>query len=88
MTHVTATFAKNNLGEIWEMAKKGPVEVLSNGNPVAVVLSPEEFARLRDPGKKLGRPRRFGLLADKLSDLDIDALLNVDVSEAFKDYMP
>ena len=88
MTHITATFAKNNIGEVWEMAKQGPVEVLSNGSPVAFILSPEEFHHLSQSRSHLGRKRRIGLMAEQFKGFDTNELLNVDVSEAFKDYMP
>jgi len=39
MPTVTATYAKNNMEDVWKMSKDGPVVVNSNGVPVAVVLS-------------------------------------------------
>ena len=44
----SATDAKNRFGEVLEAARKGPVHVQKNGRDVAVVLSPEEYGRLRD----------------------------------------
>jgi len=88
MTQITATYAKNNLGAVWELAKNEPVEVRSNGAPIAVILSPEEYTRLVQRRGRLGRPRRFGLLAHRFQGFDTDALLRVDVSDAFRDALP
>lgn len=88
METISATFAKNNIGEVWEKAKKGPVEVLRDGIPVAIIMSPEYYQELERNRRRLGRPRRFGLLADKLKNSDVNGLLNVDVGEMFKDYLP
>jgi prevent-host-death family protein len=47
MSTITATDAKNRFGQVLEMARTEPVHVQKNGRDVAVVLSPEEFSRLR-----------------------------------------
>jgi prevent-host-death family protein len=47
MSSITATDAKNRFGQVLEMARTEPVHVQKNGRDVAVVISPEEFARLR-----------------------------------------
>ena len=47
MSAITATDAKNRFGQVLEMARTEPVHVQKNGRDVAVVLSPEEYARLR-----------------------------------------
>ncbi len=46
MNYISATDAKNRFGELLEQARKEPVHVQKNGRDVAVVISPEEFARL------------------------------------------
>ena len=46
MNYFSATDAKNRFGELLEQARKEPVHVQKNGRDVAVVISPEEFARL------------------------------------------
>lgn len=46
MNYISATDAKNRFGELLESARKEPVHVQKNGRDVAVVLSPEEYARL------------------------------------------
>lgn len=88
MVHITATYAKNNLGAVWKLVKTEPVEVQRNGVPIAVILSTEEYRRLVLPSVRLGRPRRFGLLAAQSRGFDTDALLRVDVSDAFRDALP
>ena len=47
MSSITATNAKNCFGEVLEMARTEPVHVQKNGRDVAVVISPEEYARLQ-----------------------------------------
>ncbi|QQR41160.1 type II toxin-antitoxin system Phd/YefM family antitoxin [Devosia rhizoryzae] len=44
---MSATDAKNKFGQVLEMAQAGPVHVQKNGRDVAVVLSPEQYARLQ-----------------------------------------
>jgi len=46
MSVITATEAKNRFGDVLESARSEPVHIQRNGRNVAVVLSPEEFARL------------------------------------------
>ena len=52
MSTITATDAKNRFGQVLEMARTEPVHVQKNGRDVAVVLSPEEFARYRKEAAK------------------------------------
>ena len=46
MSAMTATDAKNRFGQMLEMARTAPVRIQKNGRDVAIVLSPEEHARL------------------------------------------
>lgn len=46
MSEITATYAKNRFGQVLEMAQAEPVRIQKNGRDVAVVLSPEHYARL------------------------------------------
>ena len=48
MSEVTATDAKNRFGQMLEMAQREPVFIKKNGRDVGVLVSPEEFVRLRD----------------------------------------
>lgn len=47
MTSITATDAKQSFGRLLDLTRSGPVAVERHGRRVAVVLSPEEFDRLR-----------------------------------------
>ena len=46
MRTISASEARNNIGKLWIEVANGPVTVLSAGQPVAVVLSLAEFAKL------------------------------------------
>ena len=47
MREITAREAKNRFGQLLRSAQKGPVWVTQNGTPVGVMLSVEQFERLR-----------------------------------------
>lgn len=47
MRSMTATDAKNRFGQVLEMAQAEPVHIQKNGRDVGIVISPEEFARLK-----------------------------------------
>jgi prevent-host-death family protein len=47
MADISATDAKNRFGQVLEMARTEPVHVQKNGRDVAVVVSPDEYRRLR-----------------------------------------
>jgi PHD/YefM family antitoxin component YafN of YafNO toxin-antitoxin module len=86
MESISATFAENYIDDVWEKIKKAPVEVFRDGIPVAVIMSPAYYRQMEQNRRRLGRPRRFGLLSDKLRDTDVNDLLSVDVSEALLGY--
>ncbi|MEO7717599.1 MAG: hypothetical protein ABIY70_15480 [Capsulimonas sp.] len=86
MISVTVEFAKDNLEEVWEMTKQGPVEIRDGNVVIAVVLSPEEYQRLSSGRGRLGRPRQIGLMAEQFKGFDTDKLLSVDVSDAFSEH--
>jgi prevent-host-death family protein len=48
MKTLTTTSARARFGELIDMAQSEPVGIQRHGRDVAVVLSPEEFRRLRD----------------------------------------
>jgi prevent-host-death family protein len=52
MSSITATDAKNRFGQVLEMARTEPVHVQKNGRDVAVVVSPEQFARMQAAAAK------------------------------------
>jgi prevent-host-death family protein len=62
MTDISATDAKNRFGQVLEMARTEPVHVQKNGRDVAVVLSPEEYRRLRTANAPKVRPKIEELL--------------------------
>ena len=62
MTDISATDAKNRFGQVLEMARTEPVHVQKNGRDVAVVLSPEEYRRLRAADAPKIRPKIEELL--------------------------
>ncbi len=90
MQTISATDAKNRIGELWSLADKEPVTVEINGTARYVVvslenyavISKEEYDRLRAP-KKAPRP---GFAKDLFAGIDTAKLLAVDVSEEFEDY--
>ncbi|MDX1572365.1 MAG: type II toxin-antitoxin system Phd/YefM family antitoxin [Xanthomonadales bacterium] len=47
MKEVTARNAKNQFGQLLESAQRGPVRVTRRGRPVGVLLSEEQYQRLR-----------------------------------------
>lgn len=82
MTTISATEARNNIGKLWSEAANGPVTVLSAGQPVAVVLSPAEFARLT--AQKRGIKAGFG--KHLFPGVDMNALLETNIDDVFEDY--
>ena len=48
MAEISATEAKNKFGELLEIARKEPVWIQKNGRDVAVMLSAEEYAGLKE----------------------------------------
>ena len=47
MKEITARNAKNQFGQLLESAQRGPVRVTRRGRPVGVLLSEEQYQRLR-----------------------------------------
>jgi prevent-host-death family protein len=84
MVTISATEARNNIGKLWKTAAEETVVVEAAGKPIAVVLSPEAYEKLISSPTK---PRRFGFGAAFLKDLDVEALLDTDISEDFAEYM-
>lgn len=46
MVKISATDAKNHFGDLIDRTRVGPVTIEKQGRPTAIVLSPEEYARL------------------------------------------
>ncbi len=47
MKEISARTAKNQFGQLLEAAQRGPVRVTRRGRPAGVVLSEEQYQRLR-----------------------------------------
>ena len=82
MTTINAAEVQNNIGNLWSEAENGPVTVLNAGQPVAVVLSPAEFAKLtaRKRGVKAGFAKHL------FPGVDMNALLDTNIDEVFAEY--
>jgi PHD/YefM family antitoxin component YafN of YafNO toxin-antitoxin module len=84
MATVSATDAKNRIGDLWDMADHEPVTVERNGVAKYQVISTahfiavplEEYARL----KSARRAPRFGFAREQFEGFDSEALLAVDIS--------
>lgn len=83
MTTISATEARNNIGKLWETAAQEPVTVLSAGKPIAVVLSPDEYEKMTARRK----PRQAGTGKQFFAGVDVNALLAVDITDAFAEYL-
>lgn len=85
MATISASEARNNIGNLWRTAAREPVTVESAGRPIAVVLSPEEYDRMaaRRPACT-PHPRRAGTGKRLLAGVDIESLLAVDIAELFE----
>jgi len=68
MTAMTATDAKNRFGQLLEMAQAGPVRIQKNGRDVAVVLSPEEYAQLKERASASGARPELKTLLERSMD--------------------
>ncbi|BDI28391.1 hypothetical protein CCAX7_004420 [Capsulimonas corticalis] len=91
MPTMSATDVKNRIGDLWNAADIEPVTVERNGSPRYVVASVdkyvaiprEEYDRLRG----LKAPPRLGFAKALFAGVDTDALLEVDLTEAMRDYL-
>jgi prevent-host-death family protein len=81
---MNATTARNNIKKLWNAAAQEPVTIESAGKPIAVVLSPQEYARLKQSGKK----RKLGFAKDIFEGVDVDELLATPIDDIFAEYMP
>ena len=86
MLTMKATEVRNNIGSLWTKAAEQPVMIESAGKPIAVVLSVEEYDKLKKPLQ----PREFGCGRHLLSGagIDVDALMAVPIDDMFADYIP
>ena len=52
MRTITALDAKNRFGQLLDAARRGPVTVTKKGRPAAVLLSVEDYARIRGAARR------------------------------------
>ena len=56
MRSITSADAKNNFGELIDLARAAPVVVTKYDRPVVVVMAVEEFEQLEERALAAGRP--------------------------------
>ena len=79
MVRITSAEFLENIGRYQDLALTQPVTVTSNGRDRTVILSAEEYARLK-------RRDREVLLATELSDEDIEAIARAEPPEEAKQF--
>ena len=82
MIHISATEAKVHFGKLLDTARRENVSIEKQGRSVAVILSQEEFDRLKDVEDLLwpfraDSAKRSGLLPIEESEKFLDDLLHV-----------
>jgi prevent-host-death family protein len=91
MATISATDAKNKIGELWALAEDEPVTIERNGVAKFQLISTDHYVAVPkaeyDRMKAAKRPRQPGFAKHLLEGLDVDALLAVDVSDQFEDYI-
>ena len=80
---IPATKAKTAFAELLDFARMEPVTVTRNNRAVAVVLSPEEYARLvahddKYWGEEAKKAAKKGLLGERKSSAFLSAVLNAN----------
>lgn len=79
MKEVTAKDAKNRFGQLLQSAQQGPVRVTRNGRPVGVMMSVQQFERLRGAAweRLTATMDRLGQEAAErgLTDAELESLL-------------
>lgn len=71
MQRVTSREFQRNFGRFQNEALKAPLSITRNGRERLVILSAEEYARLK-------RRDRQAIAVENLSDADIDAILRAE----------
>ena len=84
MAQVTEAFLQEHFFQVTEIAQTVPVVVTRDGQPLAVVLSPERFSALAGSRRPAAIP---GFAADLLAGLDVEKLLAVDITDTFEGYL-
>lgn len=81
MRQVNATWAKRNLAQAIRDAHRDRVEILHRGKPVGVLVSPEEYSRLRAQDRRV-------VLAGDFDELTTSLLRSSRPPPAAKDFDP
>lgn len=81
MIHISATEAKNHFGQLLDTARRESVSIEKQGRSVAVILSQEEFKRLREVEDELwslkaDAAKNEGLLTEEESEKLLNELLH------------
>jgi len=91
MATISATDAKNKIGDLWAMAEQEPVTIERNGVPKYQLISTDHYVAVTveeyDRLKSVKRAPRLGFAKEELAGLDVDALLAVDISAEFEGYI-
>lgn len=91
MATISATDAKNKIGELWAMAEIEPVTIERNGVPEYQLISTEHYVAVPiEEYKRLQEARRtprFGFAKELLKGIDSNALLAVDIQDEFEGYL-
>ena len=66
MRSITSADAKNNFGELIDLARAAPVAVTKYDRPVVVVMAVEEYERLKAKGLNNKKTRRDSAERQKL----------------------
>ena len=78
MKYITANEAKQSFGQVMETAQREPVIVKKHNRPAAVIISPQEYDRMRNTNLReftdfreqvAGKAKKKGLTSKELSKL-------------------
>lgn len=77
---ITATTAKNEFAALIDAARRTPITITRNNRPVAVVLSPEEYAHLEALddaywGRRAEKSKKEGSLGARESEKFLKQML-------------
>jgi len=78
MKYITANEAKQSFGQVMETAQREPVIVRKHNRPAAVIISPQEYDRMRNTNLReftdfceqvAGKAKKKGLTSKELKKL-------------------
>ncbi|HEY3330081.1 MAG TPA: hypothetical protein VGK19_08690 [Capsulimonadaceae bacterium] len=89
MATVSATDAKNRIGDLWSMADIEPVTIERNGSPRYQLISTDHYVAIPkaeyDRLKATRRAPQFGFARQAFADFDSESLLAVDLIGEFEE---